>query len=48
MYKIFLIAVLTYSAIYSKAQEVWTVGPMLHINFGGGEKISSSFAIYLT
>jgi hypothetical protein len=28
-----------------RAQEVWTLGPMIHINFGGDEKISTSFSI---
>ena len=27
------------------AQEIWTVGPMVQINFGGGEKLRTSFAI---
>jgi hypothetical protein len=27
------------------AQEIWTVGPMVQINFGGGEKLRPSFAI---
>ena len=29
----------------SFSQEIWTIGPMLHVNFGGGEKRSTSFAI---
>lgn len=29
---------------FVKAQEIWTVGPMLHINFGG-EKVTASFAV---
>ncbi|MGC3943873.1 MAG: hypothetical protein QM762_04925 [Chryseolinea sp.] len=28
-----------------RAQTIWTVGPMLHVNFGGGQKKSVSFAI---
>jgi|GEM_PF-1516726 hypothetical protein len=27
------------------AQTIWTVGPMLHVNFGGGQKKSVSFAL---
>jgi len=27
------------------AQTIWTVGPMLHVNFGGGQKKSVSFAV---
>ncbi len=30
---------------FAQCQEVWTIGPMLHINFGGGEKRSTSFGI---
>jgi hypothetical protein len=44
--KTFLITwVLLLSTVYpSIAQEVWTIGPMLHYNFGG-EKRTTSFAI---
>ena len=27
------------------AQSIWTIGPMLHVNFGGGQKKSVSFAL---
>lgn len=41
---LFLYLLMT-TSLCAHAQEVWTVGPMLHINFGGGEKISTSFAV---
>lgn len=44
--KVFLLTgILILSTFYpSKAQEVWTIGPMLHYNFGG-EKRTTSFSI---
>lgn len=45
VYRTFLIAILICGATTSYSQEVWTVGPMLHVNFGSGEKIRTSFAI---
>jgi hypothetical protein len=41
----FIVVVLISCGIDSRAQEVWTVGPMVHINFGGGEKITPSFSL---
>ena len=37
-----LLSLVTFTA---SAQEIWTVGPMLHFNFGGEKKITTSFAI---
>jgi hypothetical protein len=37
--------IITSVSVSVRAQEVWTLGPMIHINFGGGEKISTSFSI---
>ncbi len=45
VYRIFLITMLICWGVGSQAQEVWTVGPMLHVNFGAGEKIRTSFSI---
>jgi hypothetical protein len=39
-----VIIVLLTSQINSYSQELWTIGPMLHVNFGG-EKRSTSFGI---
>ncbi len=33
------------TSFVARGQEVWTIGPMLQINIGGGEKRSTSFAI---
>ncbi len=35
---------LVLSNVKVKSQEIWTVGPMLHVNFGG-EKVTASFAL---
>jgi hypothetical protein len=40
----FLTFTLTLSALISVGQQLWTIGPMLHYNFGG-EKRTTSFAI---
>lgn len=43
--KIFILLFFLFIFPYrSFSQEIWTVGPMLHINFGG-EKVTASFAI---
>lgn len=42
--KLILTTIFALGAMGSFAQEVWTIGPMLHYNFGGGKR-SASFAI---
>jgi hypothetical protein len=41
---LYLTGALMLACLISSAQEVWTIGPMLHYNFGGGKK-TTSFAI---
>jgi hypothetical protein len=43
-YRKIIIAALVMLKLNAFSQEVWTIGPMLHFNFGG-EKRTTSFAI---
>jgi hypothetical protein len=43
--KILLTICLLFFCLQSKAQEIWTVGPMMQINFGGEKKWSVSYAL---
>ncbi|MEJ1241378.1 hypothetical protein WBG78_24740 [Chryseolinea sp. T2] len=45
IHKILVIALLLVTSLNASAQSIWTIGPMLHVNFGGGQKKSVSFAI---
>ena len=44
-HKILAVGFLFALSMEVNAQTIWTVGPMLHVNFGGGQKKSVSFAV---
>jgi hypothetical protein len=43
--RVWLFGILFFITVNCFAQEIWTIGPMFHFNFGGGQKPTTSFAV---